>query len=77
MPAAKTITRPTAGDKTYLVAPTPAANMVSVYNGQDCLGHILNRDKVSFAAYTYLDELVGIFPTQKAAADALSGKVIA
>lgn len=51
--------------------------MVSVYNGQDCLGHILNRDKVSFAAYTYLDELVGIFPTQQAAADALSGKVIA
>jgi hypothetical protein len=45
---------------------------LSVYDGQLCLGHLLPRGKAGVEAYDRADRSLGIFPTQKAAADAVS-----
>jgi hypothetical protein len=53
-------------------APNPATtSMVSVYDGQRCIGHVLGRGCSGFEAFDAQRPL-GLYATQKLAADALS-----
>jgi hypothetical protein len=45
---------------------------LAVFDGQRCLGHLLSRGKLGVEAYDASDSSLGIFPNQKAAADAVS-----
>jgi hypothetical protein len=47
---------------------------LALYDGQRCLGHILSRGKLGVEAYDVDDRSLGLFPNQKAAADALTAK---
>jgi hypothetical protein len=46
--------------------------MLSVYNGRDCIGFILSRGKIGFEALDRDEHSIGIFPTQREAANAIS-----
>jgi len=46
--------------------------MLSVYSGRTVLGFIINRGRAGFDAYTADEKSIGTYPTQKAAADAIS-----
>jgi hypothetical protein len=48
----------------------------SVYDGRLCIGHILSRGRLGFEAFTADDLSLGFHPTAKAAADAISAKVV-
>jgi|EndMetStandDraft_8_1072994.scaffolds.fasta_scaffold190035_4 hypothetical protein len=48
--------------------------MATLYVGQYCLGFILSRGKSGFEAFTADEKSIGTFPTQRAAADAISEK---
>jgi hypothetical protein len=52
-------------------APKPAAPIAYVYDGQQCLGHVLARGKTGYEGFDRDDKSVGIFPTTKQAANAL------
>ena len=41
----------------------PIGRFVFVLDGRTCLGHIVNRAKLGFEAYTRDDQSRGIFPT--------------
>ena len=56
------------------LASAPASGMVSVYDGTDCLGHVLHRPRVGFEAYDSNDKLIGLFESQREAASALMSK---
>jgi hypothetical protein len=43
-----------------------------VYDGRECLGFILARGKLGFEAFTSDERSLGLFPTQREAADAIS-----
>jgi hypothetical protein len=45
--------------------------MVSVYDGRDCLGFVLDRGKLGFEAFDREARSLGMFSTQREAADAL------
>jgi hypothetical protein len=47
--------------------------MLSVYDDKTCIGFIIARGKSGFEALTADLDSLGTFPTQKQAADALSG----
>jgi hypothetical protein len=49
----------------------------SVYSGRERLGRIVCRGKLGFEVYDADDHSLGIFPTVKAAADALSDRRVA
>jgi hypothetical protein len=51
---------------------SPTANLLSVCDGRSCIGHILARGRSGFEAFGADDKSLGIFPDEKAAADALS-----
>ena len=53
-------------------SPDLAMQALAVYAGQRCLGHILPRGKSGIEAFDQDDKSLGIFPTQKLAADAVS-----
>ena len=42
-----------------------------VYDGQQCLGHVLARGKAGYEAFDRDDKSIGIFETQRQAASAL------
>ena len=46
--------------------------MLSVYDGQRCLGHIIKRGKRGFEAFNHNDQSLGVFPSDHEAADALT-----
>jgi hypothetical protein len=46
--------------------------MLSVYDGQRCLGHIVQRGKCRFEAFDLDDNSLGTFPTDHEAADAVT-----
>jgi hypothetical protein len=46
-------------------------SLAYVYDGQQCLGHVLARGKTGFEAFNCDDKSVGLFPTQRQAANAL------
>jgi hypothetical protein len=50
-----------------------APTLAYVYDGRECLGHILARGKAGFEAFGKDDRSLGLFKTAKAAADALQG----
>jgi hypothetical protein len=56
-----------------MTAPKSAPTLSYVYDGRTCLGHILARGKAGFEAFDRDDRSLGLFPTAKAAADALQG----
>jgi hypothetical protein len=49
--------------------------MLAVYAGQRCLGHLLHRGRIGWEAFDHEDCSRGIFPSQREAADAISGAV--
>jgi hypothetical protein len=55
-----------------MIARTPASNLVSVYDGTMYLGHILRKPRVGFEAYSRDDKLIGTFPSQREAANAVT-----
>ena len=58
-----------------MTAHTP---MQYIYDGRQCLGFILARGPAGFEAFTADDRVsLGLFKTQRAAADAISAKVAA
>jgi hypothetical protein len=70
--AAAEITRGEVGRGGDMSAPKPAASpMVSVYDGQQCLGNILSRGPKGYEAFDRDDKSVAIFKTQAEAARAL------
>ena len=48
--------------------PTP---LLTVYDGRQCLGHVLARGKAGYEAFDPSDKSLGIFETQRQAANAL------
>jgi hypothetical protein len=48
------------------------STMVSVYEGTNCLGHVLRKPKVGFEAYDRDDKLIGVYPTAPEAANAVT-----
>ena len=50
---------------------SPQSAMLSVYDGQRCLGHIVKRGKRGFEAFDLDDKSLGTFPTDHEAADAV------
>jgi hypothetical protein len=46
--------------------------MLSVYDGQRCLGHIIVRGKRGFEAFDHDDNSLGVFPSDHEAADAVT-----
>jgi hypothetical protein len=51
---------------------TLTGRFVYVYDGRQCLGHVVNRGVAGFEAFDRDDRSAGIFPTQAEAAAALS-----
>jgi hypothetical protein len=49
----------------------PVPSILAVYNGQACLGHLLNRGRCGWEAYDTSDKSLGTFPTTQEAAAAL------
>jgi len=52
-------------------APKPTMPLAYVYDGRQCLGHVLARGPAGFEAFDANDTSVGIFETQRQAANAL------
>jgi hypothetical protein len=46
--------------------------MLSVYDGRDCIGFLLSRGKLGFEAFDSNQQTLGIFTSEKEAADAIS-----
>jgi hypothetical protein len=55
-----------------MIARTSASNLVSVYDGTACLGHVLYKPRVGFEAYDRDDKPIGLFASQREAANALT-----
>ena len=47
---------------------------LAVFDGRECIGHLLPRGKAGIEAYDRDDVSLGLFPNQKTAADAVSAK---
>ena len=63
-----------AGELKRSEAYSPRPAFQSVYSGRVCLGHILSRGKLGFAAFTADDLPIGAYPTAGSAADAISAR---
>jgi len=50
--------------------------MLYVYDGRECIGHLLNRGKCGWQAYDAVDSSLGTFTTQGEAAEALSAALL-
>jgi hypothetical protein len=59
-------------EEVAMIARTPASNLVSVYDGTMCLGHVLYKPRVGFEAYDHNDKPIGLFASQREAANALT-----
>ena len=49
----------------------PTTPLVSIYDGRQCLGHVLGRGPKGFEAFDREDQSLGVFETQRQAANAL------
>ena len=47
------------------------ASLAYVYDGRQCLGHVLARGKLGHEAFDRDDKSLGVFETQRQAANAL------
>jgi hypothetical protein len=52
--------------------PKSTTPLAYVYDGQQCLGHVLSRGPKGFEAFDRDDKSVGLFETQRQAANALT-----
>ena len=50
----------------------PPPPLMSVYDGQRCIGHVVARGKAGFEAFDSDDRSLGIFASMKLAADTVS-----
>jgi hypothetical protein len=46
-------------------------SLLSVYDGQRCIGHVLARGKTGFEAFDAEERAIGIYATQREAANAI------
>ena len=54
------------------MTPKPStAPLAYVYDGQQCLGHVLSRGPKGYEAFDRHDRSLGLYPTGKQAANAL------
>jgi hypothetical protein len=51
----------------------PTTPLSYVYDGRQCLGHILRRGCQGYEAFDRDDKSIGIFPSQQQAANAILG----
>jgi hypothetical protein len=51
----------------------PTTGMLSVYDGRECLGHILARGRLGFEGFDVDDKSLGMFRTRADAIDAVTG----
>jgi hypothetical protein len=56
---------------------SPQSALLSVYDGQRCIGFILQRSKLGHEAFTADERSLGLFKTWDEAATAISEKVAA
>jgi hypothetical protein len=54
----------------------PAPTLLTIYSGRECIGLILNRGKSGWEAFDADQHSLGIFATEQAAADAISGTAV-
>jgi hypothetical protein len=54
-----------------MTAPTSSSPMVSIYDGQRCLGFVFQRGRTGFEAFDAEQRSLGMFPTQREAATAI------
>jgi hypothetical protein len=58
---------------TAIPKPAATATLTVVYDGgQRCIGHVLSRGKKGVEGFDWRDKSIGIFPTMKLAASAVS-----
>ena len=50
---------------------TPPLSWASVYDGQQCIGHIIARDKLGFEAFDVDDISLGVFGLKEAAVESI------
>ena len=55
-----------------VIFPALPMQAIAVYVGQVCLGHILSRGKTGIEAFDFADRSLGVFSTQKLAADVVA-----
>jgi hypothetical protein len=53
----------------------PVTSLLSVCDGQLCIGFVLNRGRYGFEAFDGDQQSLGIFPTQREAADAVAKRM--
>ena len=56
--------------------PTHEAQMLAVFDGQLCLGHLLRRGPKGWECFDARDTSLGIYPSKKEAAGALTFGII-
>jgi hypothetical protein len=47
--------------------------LLSVFDGRECVGFILARGRAGYQAFTADEKSLGLYPSQKQAADAITG----
>jgi hypothetical protein len=57
----------------YHKAPGVNSSWASVYDGRECIGHILSRGPEGYEAYDRDDKSLGFFKSRETAAHALVG----
>jgi hypothetical protein len=53
-------------------SPQETQHWWSIYVGRECLGHVVGRGRAGFESFDANDHSLGIFPSVKLAADAVS-----
>jgi hypothetical protein len=56
-----------------MTASSKPAPLVSVYDGQQCIGFILARGRSGFEAFTADEKSLGTYTSQRDAAEVISG----
>jgi hypothetical protein len=49
----------------------PTTPLVSIYDGRECVGFILAHGKLGFEVFDRDERSIGVYPTQREAADAI------
>jgi hypothetical protein len=51
-----------------------ASSWAAIYDGQHCIGHVINRGKSGWETFDTDDQSIGLFKTPAEAANVLEGK---
>ena len=57
----------------FKVKEQPAPTLMPVFDGQTCVGHLLNRGKQGWECFNTEDRSLGLFPTHQAAITRIAG----